>query len=193
MGATIPAGKQATDERSSKSPTKLTVTRDYLGPAVVTHCGAQTLSVELPDDSHAQAQMALAFTYEASVGDVVLIILRGERAYVIGVLHGSGQSVLTLPGNVNVRAANGTLRLSGDAGVIIDGPEVAIHATKLQMVAKTVMQKFTNVRQRVTELFSLHTGQSHTLVEGSSYSQAKSTAITTEDTITINGKSIHLG
>jgi hypothetical protein len=166
---------------------------DYLGPAVVLETGAQTLRVELPAGPTAQAQMALAFPYEAAVGDVVLVITREDRAYVIGVIHGTGQTVLSLPGDVALRAANGQLRLSGDTGVVIDGPEVSLHATKLRMVASNVVQRFANVCQRVSDLLSVRAGQSHTVTEGSSYTQSKSAAIITEETVTINGKAVHLG
>jgi hypothetical protein len=153
---------------------------------------AHEVHVALPAGAPVRAEMALAFPYQPVVGDTLLVIAKGDATYVIGVLRGSGRSELSLPGDVELRAA-GELRLAGDKGVRIDGPEIDIAGQKLRMVADSVVQRFTSVFQRVAEVLSVHAGESHTLVEGAAHTQAKTAAIVTEGTVTINGDEIHLG
>jgi len=49
------------------------------------------------------------------------------------------------------------------------------------------------LRRHVRDLLSLRAGKSHTVVDGSSFSQSKSATILTEEKVTINGKEIFLG
>ncbi|WP_437905433.1 DUF3540 domain-containing protein [Sorangium sp. So ce327] len=166
---------------------------EYLGPAHVLEARGQAVVVELPDGESAEATMALALPYAPAVGDVLLVIGRGARLYVIGVLHGTGKVTLELQGDVDVRAAGGALRLSGDRGVELRGPEVDLHGDKVRVFAGTLVQKAASLVQRVTGLFSLHARESHTVVDGSATTKAKSATVLTEETMTINGKEIHLG
>ena len=62
----------------------------------------------------------------AREGDVLLVIGKDDEHYVIGVLHGTGQSTLTFQGGVDLRAQGGPLTLSSDRGVAIHGPEVEV-------------------------------------------------------------------
>lgn len=164
----------------------------FLGPATVTGAGASTVEVALPDGTTAEARVALAFAYEPVVGDTVLVI-GGDEHYVIGVLAAQGKAVLSFPGDLEVRAAGGELRLTGDRGVSIGGPSLQVQVGKLELVARAVTQRFDTLRQRVTELLSVHAGQSHTVVDGTSHTRAESASILTKENVTINGKAIHLG
>src|SRR5690348_9892986 len=107
----------------------------YLGPACVTEARGREVTIELPDGEAAAATMALAYLYEPAPGDVLLVIGKDEQYYGVGVLHGTGRAVLSFQGDVDLRATGGTLRLSGDRGVTVEGLEVEIHAGKLRMVA----------------------------------------------------------
>ena len=69
----------------------------------------------------------------------------------------------------------------------------AVRTGKLQVIAEAAVQRFSSLCQRVTELFSLHAGERHTVVDGTSHEQAKSAAIVTEEKMSINGKAIYLG
>ncbi|WP_437296123.1 DUF3540 domain-containing protein [Sorangium sp. So ce426] len=166
---------------------------EYLGPAHVLEARGQAVVVELPDGESSEATMALALPYTPAVGDVLLVIGRGARLYVIGVLHGTGKVTLELQGDVDVRAAGGALRLSGDRGVELRGPEVDLHGDKVRVFAGSLVQKAASLVQRVTDLFSLHARESHTVVDGSATTKAKSATVLTEETMTINGKEIRLG
>jgi hypothetical protein len=166
---------------------------DYLGPAEVDRAAGHEVFVRLPAGGPpVRVELALAFPYEPAPGDVILVIGKGEAYFAIGVLKGTGRSVLSLPGDVALHA-EGELHLSGGKGVRVTAPEIELYADKMRAVAGTVVQTFTSMFQRVSELLSVHAGESHTLVEGASYAQSKSAAIVTQETVTINGDEIHLG
>lgn len=164
----------------------------YLGPAEVTASQGGGVTVRLPRGTVVEARPALAFPYEPQVRDEVLVIGTAEGHYVIGVLHGTGKAELSFPADVELRAG-GTLTLAADKGVSVDAPDVSVTARKIQMMAASVAQTFTSLRQRVTELLSTHAGQTHTVVEGSMHSQSKTATILTEGKVAINGKEVHLG
>jgi hypothetical protein len=166
---------------------------EYLGPAEVIEARARDALVSLPGGATVRAELALALPYAPAVKDVLLVIGRGQKHYAIGVLHGSGRTDLSFQGDVELRSINGRLSLSGDRGVDIRGPEVDVYTTALRMVARDVMQKFESVTQRVSALLRVHAGETQTLVDGASMTQAKSAAILTEETVTINGREVHLG
>lgn len=165
----------------------------HFGPALVTEVRGKEVLLELPNGKQATAQPALAFLYEPAPGDVLLVIGNDDGHYAIGVLHATGRAVLAFKGDVDLRAVDGKLRLSGDKGVSVDGPEVEVHAGKLRMIAGAVVQRFDSVVQRVTSLLSTHAGKSHTIVDGASFTQAESGTILTKEVMTINGKQIQLG
>jgi hypothetical protein len=165
----------------------------YLGPAHVTAVHAHDVEVTLDDGATARARLALAFPYAPAPGDELLVVGKDGDHYVIGVLRGTGRTALSFQGDVDVRAEGGALRLSGDLGVAIRGPELEIQAGKMRVMAGAVVQKFASLYQRVSAMLSVHAGQTHTVVDDSAITTAKSAAILTEETMTINGSEIHLG
>lgn len=166
---------------------------DYLGPARVVAVEPHAVHVELGDGSRSRARLALAFPYAPEPGDELLVIGKGDEHYVIGVLHGTGTTALSFPGTVDLRAEGGPLRLSSDRGVSIQGPALHIEAGKLAVVAGAVVQTLDSLCQRVRGALSVHARRTHTVVEERSLLTAKDAAILTEDTMSINGREIHLG
>ena len=171
-------------EKSAPSP--------RLGPAEVLEGGAAVATVRLADGTEREARVALAFAYEPAVGDSVLVIADEEGCYVIGVLACTGKGVISFPGDLTVRAA-GRLHLSGEEGVDIEGPHMAIRAGTLSVLARAVTERFESLRQHVVDLLSVQAGKSHTTVDGPTYTRAESATLLTKDKVTINGKAIHLG
>jgi hypothetical protein len=168
--------------------------RDYLGPArVVSIRSDDVVEVDIAGRGTVTATLALAFSYAPTLGDALLVIGGDGNYYGIGVLSGRGRATLTFPGDVDVRAEGGVLRLSGDKGVEIKGPELDVYVDKLRMMAGAVVQKFESLSQRVSSLFSLRAGQTHTVVEDTSFTKAKSAVLVAEETASINGKQVHLG
>lgn len=177
----IPTEPSATTERALE-----------LGPADVLETGPLGVRIRLKSGAEREAQVALAFSYEPAVGDVVLAIADGASCWVIGVITGTGKGTLSFPGDLQIQAG-GRLALSGQAGVEIDTPKLEVRAGKLEMLARSVSQRFENLRQHVVELLSVQAGRTHTIVEGSSVTSAESSTLLTKDKVTINGKAIHLG
>jgi hypothetical protein len=87
----------------------------------------------------------------------------------------------------------GALRLTGRGGVQIQGPEVGIDAGKLRVYAEAAVHKFSSLYQRVSGLWSARARDVETVVDETSLMRAKSASILTEETMSINGKQIHLG
>jgi hypothetical protein len=166
---------------------------DYLGPAEVVAAAPTSVTVDLPGAGALCAELAFALPYAPVVGDLLLVIARGDACYALGVLHGTGKTSLCLQGDVDLTAVGGKLRLSGERGVEVHGPELDLYAGKLRMIAEAVTQTFATVCQRVKGLLHVHAGEARTLVDEGSFSQSKSAAILTEENVTINGKEIHLG
>ncbi|MEZ4302576.1 MAG: DUF3540 domain-containing protein [Polyangiaceae bacterium] len=167
--------------------------RDHLGPASVTEVAGGAVFIELPDGGHAEVTMAMPIRYEPVPGDVLLVVGREAAFYAIGVLHGMGKVSLDLSGDVDLRASGGTLRLTGDKGVELHGPTVDLHGGTVRVFADSLVQKVSALYQRVSGLWSAHAQESHTVVDGTSTTKARSATVMTEETMTINGKEIHLG
>jgi hypothetical protein len=164
-----------------------------LGRGIVTSVAGAGVTVALADGRQVTAELALALPYAACEGDVLLVIGDDREFFVIGVLAGRGKTSLELPGDVSLRAVGGTLELSGDAGVRVTGPTVEVRADRLVSVARSVVETFSSLFQRVTEVLHVHAREEVTIVDEGSFKQAKTAAIQTEETITINGREIHLG
>jgi hypothetical protein len=165
---------------------------DYLGPASVVAVAGSAVEVELPSGAVVEARLALAYPYQPAAGDTLLVIGRGDACYVIGVLSGAGTAVLSFPGPVELRA-RGPLTLAGSEGVQIEGPEVSIDTGKLRVMAGAVVEKLGSLYQRVSAMWSVRAEEAEMVVDKGSLTRAKSATILTEETMTINGKQIHLG
>jgi hypothetical protein len=188
----MPPPREAED-RPEALPRRAPLEHPRLGPAVVTAADGDAVTVALADGEEVRVTLALALPYAACPGDVLLVIGQGGAYYAIGVVSGRGKTSLAIQGDVSLRAVGGTLELEGDEGVRIRGPAVDVHAGALRTVARSVVETFTTLFQRVTEAVRVHAGESVTIVDEGSYTQAKTAAIQTAETVTINGKEIHLG
>ncbi len=165
----------------------------HLGPGVVSNVAPDSVNVRLSSGVEVRARMAMAIPYAPVIDDVLLVIGLDQGYYVIGVLSGQGTSTLAFQGDVDVRAMGGSLRLSADKDISMRAPETTIQSGKLRMVANAVHQTFASMKQRVTEMLSVHAAETHTVVDGAAHEQAKSKTMLTEEKMTINGKSIYLG
>src|SRR5688572_18391945 len=129
MGATV--------ERMSRLAEKR-----YLGPAEVRAAGRNRCDVLLPSGVAQEATLALAYPYEPTVGDTLLVIGDEEGLYAIGLIEGRGKLRLSFPGDVEVRAVDGHLTLSGDRGVSLRGPSLDVLADRFSVLADRAVQKF---------------------------------------------------
>lgn len=189
--AKIIEAPKGTPRRAEDRPAA--VAEEYLGPAEVLEVGAGSVAVALPGGHAVTARMALAVPYEPVPGDVLLVIGRAGSHYVIGVLRGKGRTRLSFQGDVDLHAADGALRISAERGVQISGPEVGIETRRLGVIAGTLVEHLSSVVRRVTGLLSVQAGDAHTIADGTILSQSKTASILTEETVTVNGKQVHLG
>jgi hypothetical protein len=167
---------------------------DYLGPAVVVACEEPaTVVVAPPGGSTVRAEMALALPYRACVGDVLLVIGRRDAWYVIGVLEGRGKTELSVQGDLTLHAVGGIAEIAGDKGVRVRGDRVELHARELRTVADSAIETVVSLVKRVADTLLVYARTSNTVVEEGAYTQAKTATIRTEETMSINGKQIHLG
>ena len=171
-----------------------TIHTSYLGPATVTDTRGDDAQVRLPTGALVWARVALAFPYRPVPDDVLLVVGTEEAHYIIGVLHGTGTAALDIHGDVHLHAVGGTLRLSGDAGVQIDGPDVEVRAQqKLTLAAHTFVKKVGVAYEWVKGLLSRRAGRSRTLVHGQCTTHAQEISVIAKDVAKINGRQVHLG
>lgn len=165
----------------------------HLGPATIVRPAERDVTVRLEDGRRAEAQLALALPYVPAENDVVLVLGKDSRFYVVGVLAASGQTSLTFRGDVNLKAIGGSLRLAADEEVTVRGQRVDLEASELTMRAVNVVQKFESVVKRVRGLLRVRAKRQDTIVDETASTRAKRAAIVTQETMSINGKQIHLG
>lgn len=166
---------------------------EYLDSATVVVSAPSHVEVELIGGDRVEAKLALAIPYRPSLGDELLVIGGRGGYWVIGVISGRGMTELRLPGDVDLHAMNGRLRLSGDRGVDVSGETISMRAKTLRVAADTVLEHFTNVVTHVKEMLTTKAGERHTRVEGSSLETAKRVTILAEENVAVNGEQIHLG
>jgi hypothetical protein len=166
---------------------------DYLGPAEVVEALGSMVTARIGGAGVVLATLALPLPYEPTVGDVLLVIGRQGEYWVLGVIRGAGRAVLRVAGDVELHAEGGALRLTGDKGVRITGAEIGLETGKLSVVAASLLEQLGSAVRRVAGLLTTQAGRSHTVVDGSAYEQSKNHAIVSEETVTVNGKQIHLG
>jgi hypothetical protein len=168
-------------------------TQPYLGPATVVTVSDNAVTLQLKGDEQVRARLALAFGYAPVVDDEVLVIGNDDGYYVIGVLNGRGPARMSFNGDVELRSVDGVVKLSGGKGVELDAPELSMRANKMSVMARSLMERFGNAYRNVSEMLSVRAGQQHTVVEDTSYTQAKRATLLTEKEVNINGKKINLG
>jgi hypothetical protein len=176
----------------------LTLTDDYLGPARVHAMEGGTPVVTIAG-REVRARLALAFPYEPSEGDELLVISRGDgtpsaprAAYVIGVLESKGGIALRFMGDVRIQAVGGKLELEGDEGVRVRGKSIDLVANKVKTLADSIVERANDVYRRVKDTLSEHSGEKRVLVDGALSTRAETAATATSGVITMNGKEIHL-
>jgi hypothetical protein len=164
----------------------------YLGPARVLAAAGNRVKLELPDE-HVWAVTALGGPFQPAVGDIVLAIGREDDWYVIGVLKGSGPTTWTVPGNLEIRAPRGEITLTAGRGVAVKAPEVKISAGKLELLARSVFERFHEATRWVKGAFQLQAGRVRTRIDGDYDLAADRIQERAEHDVKIDGTKIHLG
>lgn len=164
------------------------------GPAHVLQADTEgtPLRLMLKDGRRVEAEWALPYRYLARPGDLLLVISRGERHYVLSVLHGRGRSQLAVLGNGALRAAGGVLRLRGDRGVRLESPRVTLRAQALKVMARVVHEKLGEVSTRIARRLFERAGASRRLIEEDDWHSAGTRTLVAEDSVLFNGDLIRI-
>ncbi len=162
-----------------------------LGPALVTAvCGGQ---VEVEAGEHRiLAALAVPGIYAPVAGDTVLVIENADAAYVIGVLHATGPSVIRAAGDLRLLAPNGEILLQSGT-MVARAEEMSLSAERLAVTATRLTERFTSVRRAVAQIFELDAGELRARIGGTFSLLTKRLCATAEDDVKIDGKQIHLG
>jgi len=162
-----------------------------IGPASVTKADDHNVCVHL--DGHDRlVTMAMAVRYQPRVGDLLLVATTPDACYAIGVLAGSGSIELASAGDVTVRAGGRVQVQAGDA-FTAEAPQMKLEAGRLELAARDLLATAQSCMQRIAGLLHLSAGRRHTQVEGSSVEQARQVVIKAQETVTVDGSTIHLG
>jgi hypothetical protein len=160
-----------------------------LGPARVTLVAGAEVEVTI-EDRRVLATMAVAGFYTPVAGDVVLVIETDASAYVIGVLHATGPTVIAAPGDLHLRAARGCIAL--DAKVVrAAGAEIRLEATTMSLTAERLRERFGGVRRVISEALELDVGEVR--ARGLFALASRRIRATAEADVKIDGQQIHLG
>jgi hypothetical protein len=162
----------------------------YLGPARILGRVGSKWKVALADRS-ASASLALAVPYQPEPGDLVLVI-GTEELYVIGVLQGQGRTVLSVEGDLEVRAS-GRLRLQGGTDVEIGSPRVEIRADRMETAIGTVFERIVDCYRWVKGLLQTQAGRTRTVVQESATLLANRIVEKAKKDVSIDGNQIRLG
>lgn len=169
--------------------TTITTAR-FLGPARVQALRGDRLDL-LTEEGPVTATLALAVPYDPAPGDVVLVIGEDEH-YVIGVLKSRNRTVLSVPGDLDIRAT-GRVRIASDAAVELAAPRVTLRAEQLESIARTAYHRFTSSFSWIKGLLQTTAGRSRTVVEESATLQADRIVEKARKDVCIDGEKIRLG
>jgi hypothetical protein len=164
----------------------------YLGPAMVLQPGVGRMKLRV-DNREIWAVSGVCFPYQASAGDVVLTIQQSDEWYVIGVLKAVGATVFTVPGDLEIRAPRGRIAFVAGHEVEMRAAEVRVAAHRLELVAKTVLERFSDVTRWVSNTFQLRAARFRTRVDGTWNLKAERIVERADKDVKIDGEKIRLG
>jgi hypothetical protein len=169
----------------------------YLGPARITQVADRQVAdrrVRLQlHDQQMWAELALALPYRPAVGDRVLAIGQDGAWYVIGVLEGSGTTTLTVPGDFEVQAPRGAIRLVAGTEVAVQGPVMRLKAHRLEVIAGVLKERFQQAARWVQQTFRVHADRMVTRVKSDYRLNAERIKEKAKGTVDIDGERINLG
>jgi hypothetical protein len=178
-------------------------TATYLGRGIVTRTleGA-AVEARLDDGQEVRVKPAMPLHYEAAPGDELLVLGADPQAmYAIGVLRGRGKVTLRAPGDLTLETPEGALRLTAARGVtlksqveiVTEAPAVRCVAGKLEIAAQRVIQRARDVYFWVSELFQVKSHRLRATADSTCHIHAQETHLRADQTVSIDGQSIHLG
>ncbi|NDC54563.1 MAG: hypothetical protein EBZ74_09805, partial [Planctomycetia bacterium] len=113
--------------------------------------------------------------------------------FVIGILEGAGTTTLVAPGDIEFAAPRGRIEFIARDGVFMKSGLVEIVADKLQLTARHVLERFTDLTQWVAEAVHQRFGRLRSHVDGDYDLKAGRIKELADEEVTIDGKKIYLG
>jgi hypothetical protein len=167
---------------------------EYFGPAIVTAILDRDVEVRtVASEVRYWARLACATVYQPRAGDVVLAMAGGGVWYVVGVLEGHGPTVLDAPGDLELRARHGAIRIEAADGCVVTSPTVRVEAASLDLIGDTLHEEFDTVRQRISGMLEVRAKAITTAVAETWRLTARRLLGRGEDSVTIDSPSINLG
>jgi len=163
-----------------------------LGPGQVTRVLGRYVEVDFLGD-RARAQMALGYPYEPVDGDSVLCIAQDDACYVIGILAGRGRVRFVAPGDLELRAPRGRIDLISERGIRMKSRDISITAGNVAVVARSIMETFTEASRWVKDAFQIRAGRMRSKVDGDFRLNAGEIVERAQGEVKIDGTKIHLG
>jgi hypothetical protein len=167
---------------------------EHFGPALVTTVLDRDVELEITTrDERRWARLAIAVSYQPQIGDVVLAIGTSDDWYVVGVLEGHGPTVLSAPGDLELRAPNGAIQITAAEGCVVASPTVRVAADALDLIGDTLHEEFETVRRRITGILDVRAKAICTAVTDTWRLAARRIVGHGKDSVTIDAPSINLG
>lgn len=169
---------------------------EHFGPAAVTAVLGREVELEVQVNGSCirhWARLAVAGGYRPEVGDLVLAITTRDDSYAIAVLEGQGPTVLDAPGDLELRAPHGTIRILGADGCDIEAPNVRLAADSVELAGGTLHEQFDTVRRRIAGMLEVRAKEMTTVIADTYRLIARRVLNRGEDSVTIDGPSIKLG
>jgi hypothetical protein len=116
-----------------------------------------------------------------------------EAAYVVGVLEGHGPSVLNAPGDLELNAPDGEIRMNSAKSCVVTAPEMRVQVTTLDLIGETLHEQFETVRRRISGAIDERARAISTNVAETWRLVARRIAGRGEENVTIDAPSINLG
>jgi hypothetical protein len=164
----------------------------FLGAARILRMDGARLLLAI-NDQQAWACSAVGYPYSFQIDDVVLAIGQLDEWYVIGVLHGTGKTSLQVPGDLQLVSPTGSIELIAAKGITLRSPAVQIVATRLQITAKKLRERFEQASRWVTGGFDIVAKRMTTRVSQGYRLNAGKIVERAVGDVKIDGNKIHLG
>ena len=179
--------------RPAAAPGQHAAHLEYCGPARVTAVAGHGVELETPAGELHWARLAIAGVYAPRAGDLVLALATTGACYVVGVLEGHGTTVLNAPGDLELRAPAGEIRLVAGQGCAITAPNLRVRAREIDLTGETLREEFETVRRRITGAIEVRARAISTTVGETYRLLARRITGTGGETISLDAPAIDIG
>jgi hypothetical protein len=155
----------------------------FLGPAMAREVDARRVRVELEGE---EVWARLAMPWAPATGDEVLVTGREGNYYVIGLIESSGPAVVSVPGDLELRSEQGSVRIGAARGI-------ELRSSRLDLIAHTLVERVTDAYRWVKGLFHVQADRMRSVAVQESYQKAGRAFLIADEHVKVQGRQIHLG